>query len=136
MSKNFMIIMIIGVGGLYFLTNVIGEIKDSNSNLQSDNYRENNKYNKYYSSDSIGQDIIDATLADNQTQLEAWRHSSLKVDFIELFPNFDEMKIFIKERVRGTYLINRLNSLINNVEEKYLGGSINVESAKRDINNI
>ena len=136
MSKNFMIIMIVAVGGLYFLTNVIGDIKDSNSNLQSDDYRETNKYNKYYLSDSIGQDIIDATLADNQTQLEAWRHSSLKVDFIELFPNFDEMKIFVKERVRGTYLINSLNNLLNDVEEKYLAGNINMESAKRDINNI
>ena len=136
MSKNFMIIVIIGIGGLYFLTNVITDIQDSNTNLQSDEYRESSKYDKYKTTDSIGQDILDVTLANSQIQMEAWRHSMLKIEFLELFPNFDEMKVFVKDRVRGDYLINKLNTLLNNTEEEYFGGTINAESAKRNINNL
>ena len=136
MSKNFMIIMLVGVGGLYFLTNFIGEIKQDNSVLQTDEYREENKFVKYNTIDSIGQDILDVTLADNQTQIDAWNASILKIDFIGLFPNFDEMKIFVKERTRGHYLHNKLNNLIDNIEEEYLGGKINAEKAKRAINNL
>ena len=136
MNKNFMLIMLLGVGGLYFLTNVITEVKSESSALQTVDDKRKNALSKYNTTDSIGQEILDVTLAAHNIQIEAWNVNDLKIEFIGLFPNFDEMKIFIKERTRGTYLKNRLNTLTNNIEEEYLGGTIDVEHAKRMLDNF
>jgi len=60
-----------------------------------------------------------------------WNSSSVKVEMLELFPDFMEMKTFIEENIEddGTFK-NDLLKKIDDVEFKYIGGSMNTQSAK------
>lgn len=132
MDKSLFFFILIGVGFLYFITNFVGEIQQED-NLQNEEYKQKHKYDQYQSVDSIGRDILDMTGAPVNTQVQAWNKSILKTEFLELFPDFSEMKIFAKERVRGDALQAKLANAIDDVETQYFSGAMNAEQAKREL---
>jgi uncharacterized protein YpmS len=136
MDKSLIMFIAVGIAFLYFVTNFVGDIQKEDEVFQSSDYKEKHKYNQYYTTDSIGQDIIDVTLADPKTQLEAWNRSQVKNEFLELFPDFDTMKAFIKNRVRGEELIRKLTGKVNEVEDKFFSGTMNAEQAQRALEHI
>ena len=135
MDKSLMIFIAVGVGFLYFITNFVGEIQEED-NLQNSEYKEKHKYDAYQTVDSIGQEIIDVTGASESVQVAAWNASILKEDFLQLFPDFSEMKIFVNERIRGKVLQVRLINAVNDVEDKYFSGAMNAEQAKRSLGTL
>ena len=136
MDKSFMVFLAVGIGFFYVITTYVGDIQKEDEMYQNRAYQDEHKYDQYYTTDSIGQDIIDVTLADPKMQLEAWNQSQLKNEFLELFPDFDTMKAFIKNRVRGEQLIQKLSSKVNEVEDKFFSGTMSAEQAKRALENI
>ncbi|MCF6205959.1 MAG: hypothetical protein L3J47_03575 [Sulfurovum sp.] len=136
MDKSFIVFIAVGIGFFYVVTTYVGDIQKEDEKYQNSTYVDEHKYDQYYTEDSIGQKIIDVTMADPQTQLEAWNRSKLKNEFLELFPDFDTMKAFIKNRVRGEKLIAKLTGKINEVEDKFFSGAIDAEGAKRALENI
>jgi hypothetical protein len=136
LDKSMMVFIAVGIGFYYLVTTYVGDIQKEDEKYQNSAYQDEHKYDQYYTTDSIGQDIIDVTLADPKTQLEVWNRSQLKNEFLEIFPDFDTMKVFIKNRVRGEQLIRKLNAKVNEVEDKFFSGSINAEQAKRELENI
>jgi hypothetical protein len=136
LDKSMMTFIAVGIGFFYLVTTYVGDIQKEDEKFQNSAYQDEHRYDQYYTTDSIGQMIIDVTLADSQTQIEAWNHSRLKNEFLELFPDFDTMKVFIRNRVRGEHLIQRLIAKINEVEDKFFSGSMNAEQAKRALEHI
>ena len=135
MDKSLMIFLAVGVGFLYFITNFVGEIQEED-NLQNSEYKEKHQYDAYQAVDSIGQEIVDVTGASESVQVAAWNASILKEDFLQLFPDFSEMKIFVNERIRGKVLQVRLINAVNDVEDKYFSGAMNAEQAKRSLGTL
>ena len=135
MDKSLMIFIAIGVGFLYFITNFVGEIQQE-YNLQNNEYNEKYKYDAYQSADSIGREILDMTGASASVQVSAWNSSKLKEEYLTLFPDFSEMKIFAQERVRGTVLQEKITQSIDNVENEYFSGRLNAEGAKRMLSSL
>ena len=135
MDKSLFIFLIIGAGFFYFVINVVKESETDTEKIHSTSYQEE-KYAKYHKTDSIGQDILDVTLADPATQVKVWNSSTIKEEFLEIFPDFDTMKVFIHNRVRGESLIKKLTKKINEVEDKFFSGAMNAEQAKRALENI
>lgn len=135
MDKSFIIFLAIGIGFLYFITNFVGEIQEDD-NLQNNEYRAKHKYDAYQSVDSIGREILDMTGADAGVQVAAWNASQLKEEFLTLFPDFSEMKIFVQERVRGKVLQEKLKQSIDNVENQFFSGTLNAEGAKRALSSL
>jgi len=131
MDKSLLIFIAIGVGFLYFITNFVGEIQEADDKYQNQEYQQKHKYDQYQSVDSIGQEILELTGADAATQIAAWKESRLKEDFLVLFPDFDAMKKFVKERTRGDALQAKLFKMLDDVEGKYFSGTMNAEQAKR-----
>lgn len=132
MDKSLFFFILIGVGFLYFITNFVGEIQEDDK-FQNEEYKQKHQYDQYQSTDSIGREILDMTDAPVSTQVQAWNNSELKTEFLTLFPDFSEMKVFVKERVRGDVLQVRLTKDIDYVETQYLSGEINAEQAKRSL---
>ena len=130
-----MIFIAIGVGFLYFITNFVGELQQDD-NLQNSEYIEKHKYDAYQSADSIGREILDMTGASASVQVAAWNSSKLKEEFLTLFPDFSDMKIFVEERVRGVVLQEKLIGTINDVENQYFSGTVNAEGAKRALSSL
>ena len=131
MDKSLLIFLAIGVGFLYFITSFVGDIQEEDDKYQNKEYQQEHQYDQYLSVDSIGQEILDLTGADAATQMAAWKKSGLKEEFLMLFPDFSEMKKFVKERTRGDALQAELFKTIDNVESKYFSGTMNAEQAKR-----
>jgi len=130
MDKSLFFFVLIGVGFLYFITQFVGEIQEDEK-FQNEEYQEKHQYAKYQSVDSIGREILDMTGAPVGTQLKAWNKSALKTEFLEIFPDFSDMKLFINERVRGDALQAKLIAEVDNVESQYFSGAMNAEQAKR-----
>jgi len=131
MDKSLLIFIAIGMGFLYFITSFVGEIQEADDKYQNEEYQQKHKYDQYHSVHSIGQEILELSGADAATQIAAWKESRLKQDFLVLFPDFDAMKKFAKERTRGDALQAKLLKMLDDVEGKYFSGTMNAEQAKR-----
>jgi len=134
--KNVVIFLAIAIGALYLLSSGVKKVQDGNEDYQSEEYGEKHKFDAYSSSDSIGQDILDVREEAYPRQLEAWNQSALKSEFLELFPDFGEMKVFAQERIRGDALIKRLVSVVDDIEYAYFGGKMDTEQAQRKLRAI
>ena len=132
MDKSLFIFILIGVGFLYFITNFVGDIQEDEK-FQNEEYKLKHQYDQYKTVDSIGREILDLTDVSVNTQVQAWNNSILKNDYLELFPDFSEMKIFVNERVRGDALKAKLIGQVDAVEAKYFAGTMDAEQAKREL---
>ncbi|HEY9189372.1 MAG TPA: hypothetical protein VIM88_00760 [Sulfurovum sp.] len=132
MDKSLFFFVLIGVGFIYFITQFVGDIQQDDK-FQSEEYKQQHQYDQYRSVDSIGREILDLTDAPVNVQVGAWNDSELKKEFLALFPDFPEMKIFVTERVRGEVLKAKLNASIDKTESEYLSGAMNAEQAKRSL---
>jgi hypothetical protein len=136
MDKSLMFFIAIGLGFLYFVTNFVGDIQAEDDAYANNDYKQEHIYDKYNTVDSIGQDILDLTGADVKTQLGAWNNSLLKDEFLDLFPDFTEMKNFINDRVRGKILKDKLTKTVTTIEDKFFSGGITAEDAKRELSTL
>jgi len=133
MDKSLLVFIAVGIGFLYFVTSFVGDIQEEDNKFQNLEYKQKHKYDQYNTVDSIGREILDLTGTDAATQMAAWKESSLKQEFLTIFPDFDEMKKFTKERIRGKILEIKLFKKIDEVEGNYFSGTINAEQAKREL---
>ena len=131
MDKSLFVFVLIGLGAIYLLTDFIGDIQSEDDAYRNHDYKVEHKYDQYQRVDSVGRSILVVNDADAKTQVDAWQISMVKVEFLELFPNYTEMKLFVKERVRGDILEKKLIQTINDVESRFFSGVINTEQAKR-----
>lgn len=136
MDKSLLIFIAVGIGFLYFITNFIGDIQEKDDRYANEDYKIAHQYNQYNSVDSIGQEILVVTEADEITQIAAWQASELKKDFLQLFPDYSEMKKFVKNRTRGDALQKKLLHKINEVEGKFFSGTLNAEQAKQSLDSL
>jgi len=131
MDKGVIFYIAIGVIGIYFLTNFIGDIQEKDERIQNNDYKEKHRFDDYDGKDSIGQEILDLTEVSPSIQIQAWNKSVLKEKYLSLFPNFSEMKRFISDRIRGKAIQAKLLHALNGVEDKFFSGEISMEKAKR-----
>lgn len=134
--KNAIIFIAIAIGAIYLLSSGVKKVQDDDDKYQSGEYAEQKQFDAYRASDSIGQDILDVREEGYARQLEAWNRSELKDEFLGLFPDFGEMKVFAQERIRGDALVEKLVSEVDDVEFKYFGGKMDTEQAKRKLRAI
>jgi len=136
MDKSLMFFIAIGLGFLYFVTHFVGDIQAEDDEYANNDYKQEHKYDAYKKVDSVGQDILDVTGANESTQLGAWNSSLLKDEFLDLFPDFTEMKNFIKDRLRGKILQAKLMKKVTGIEDKFFSGGITAEDAKRELSTL
>ncbi|RRS32311.1 MAG: hypothetical protein P794_01530 [Epsilonproteobacteria bacterium (ex Lamellibrachia satsuma)] len=136
MDKNLIVFIVIGAGFLYFITNFVGDLQQEDDRYKNREYQQAHQFDQYKSVDSIGREILDLTGADAKTQISAWNKSKLKKEFIELFPDFAELKRFVKERTRGDILQAKLLKTIDHAESEYFAGRASAEDAKRMLSTL
>jgi hypothetical protein len=136
MDKSFMIFVAVGIGFYYLITNFVGDMEKDDGYPTTTMEQEAHKYDQYFSQDSIGREVIVADGVDRKTQLEAWRHSEVRDDFLSFYPQFDEMEKVIKERVNTKDLQEYLLDKTKKIERQFLEGSINDEQAQRALKKL
>jgi hypothetical protein len=135
MDKSLFFFVLIGMGFFYFITQFVGDIQEDDK-FQNEEYKQKQQYEKYNSVDSIGRTILDLTDAPIGTQFQVWNNSELKTEFLNIFPDFSDMKIFIHERVRGDALKARLIAGVDDAESQYFSGAMDAEQAKRSLSSL
>ncbi len=136
MDKSLFIFILIGIGFLYFITNFVGDIQKEDEVYQNSGYQQEHRFDKYYTTDSIGDTVLDLTDASEKEQKEAWQASPLRQEFLSFYPDFSMMKQFVRERTRGSSFQDKMLKNIKKIEEQFLSGKINAEQAKRMLGTI
>ena len=133
MDKTFLVFVAIGIGFLYFVTHFVGDIQEEGEKYRNNSYDQAHKYDAYQGVDSVGRDVLNLLGADAQTQVAAWNESKVKEEFIVLFPDFEEMKKFAKERINGEPLRTKLSAKVKVMEDQFFSGSITAEQARQQL---
>jgi len=136
MDKSFIIFVAIGIGFYYIITNFVGDMEKDDGYPTTSMEQEAHKYDKYISHDSIGRTVLIVDGLNRKTQLEAWRHSSIREDFLSFYPEFDEMKKVVQERVMTQSLKSYLLEKTQKIERDFLSGLLDSEQAKRELTNL
>jgi len=136
MDKNLLIFIAVGLGFMYLVTNFVNDLQEEDHQLQSTAYQKKHRFDKYMKTDSIGQSILDVAGESPEVQILAWNQSKLKHELMEHFPDFDAMKRFAKERVRGEILPSTLYQHIDSVEKRFFSGEIDVVQAKKELETL
>ncbi len=136
MGKNIFMLIVSGLGIIYLVIHFIGNIQKNDDTYINDDYKAQHQYDKYNKLDSIGEHILDLTDTSSAIQVGAWNNSVLKGEFLNLFPDFEEMKNYIKDRLRGKIIREKLIKKVNNVESKFIAGLIDDEEAKRELSTL
>jgi len=136
MDKTFLVFVAIGIGFLYFVTNFVGDIQAEDDKYANQAYTQEHKYDKYVGVDSVGRNVLNLLGADSVTQMAAWNEGGLKEEYLSLFPDFGQMKIFINERIKGEALSVSLSQQLKNVEDKFFSGLMTQEQAKQELSSI
>jgi len=136
MDKTFLFFVAVGIAFLYFVTNFVGDIQEEDEKYRNNAYEQEHKYDKYKSVDSVGQDVLNVLGADAGTQVAAWNESSLKNEFLLLFPDFGDMKLFVKDRISGDTLSTKLLLQIKSVEDKFFSGTMTAAQAKQELSSL
>jgi hypothetical protein len=136
MDRSLMLFILAGVAAIYFITNFVSDIQSEDESFRNSTYNEKNKFNKYRREDSIGREILDVTGEPEAVQIGAWNASPLKKEFLEIFPDFSGMQMFIEERLRGKALKSQLKNTLDDVEGAYFSGTLDAEDAKRKLGSL
>jgi len=136
MDKSFIVFVGVGVGFLYLITNFVGDLeKDDGYNTTSE-YSQDDKYNKYISQDSIGRVVLNLEGISKTTQIDVWNHSKLKEECLSYYPDYDEIKKFIKERVVSQSFQKYLLDNVTQLEKDFLMGKIDSDQALRKLESL
>ncbi len=136
MDKSLFIFILIGLGALYLVTNFIGDIQEEDDAYKNNDYQISHQYDQYKKVDSIGQAILVFENVDEKTQIAAWQASYVKQEFLELFPDYPEMKKFVKERTVGKALQNKILKVIDEVEGAFFSGTLSPDGAKQKLDSL
>jgi len=141
-DKGFILLLIVGIGFLYFVFNVVGQVE--HEDLQTVNSIDSTTYGdgsqrailQYYKQDVTGTSILDLSGVPLEEAKKIWRKSPTKNRILSLFPNFSLMKDMIKLRVAPSEFRDYLLQKVDDIEGQYLSGTISSFEAKNAINNL
>jgi len=118
------------VSGLISFVNDLQENIDVKSSYTKDT-------SEYYITNAFGDEILTLTGLSLEEKKRIWRDSELKNEMLELFPNFIEMKRLIEERIEADAIFKELLlKHLSNIEEQYIGGVSNGQSAKASLSSF
>jgi len=136
MDKSLFVYILIGLVFAYLITNFIGGIQEEDERYRNNAYNEKHRYSKYQEVDSVGRPVLNLIGVDAKIQIGAWNSSTLKDEYMNEFPDFSAMKAFIKERIKGDVLKAKIRKNIDDVEGKYLSGTMSADQAKQALDSI
>lgn len=136
MDKSFFVYIMIGFVFYYVVTTFVGGIQKEDEEYLHNKYGQEKDYTQYNKVDSVGRETLNVMGADEKTQLQAWHKSRVKKEILALFPNYDEMKSEISQRVIGERLKKKLLKHIAKVEQAFFSGELSVEQAKHALDSL
>ena len=130
-DKSLILYIAIGIGFFYVVTTYVSDIQAEDDRYRNNAYKQQHQYDKYQTTDSVGEIVLEVSELDAAKQVSAWNESPLKPQWLALFPDFSAMKMFVTDHVHGEPLVSKLTKTVDEAEDKYFSGTLDVEGAKR-----
>ena len=130
-DKSLILYIAIGIGFFYVVTTYVGELQAEDDRYRNNAYNQQHQYDKYQTTDSVGETVLEVSELDVDKQVSAWNESPLKPQWLALFPDFSAMKMFVTDHVHGEPLVSKLTNTVGEAEDKYFSGTLNAEGAKQ-----
>ncbi len=136
MKNGFLILILVGVGFIYFATSFMNDVAGDPSNTEYTVTPDQNTLYRYFKDGPGGYKVFDPSPLTMEKTIEFWNESRLKEDMMEYFPKFSLMKKYAKLHIATGAFLDLLLSKISEAELKYQTGKINFEEARRIIENL
>ncbi len=130
MSQGLIIFIAIGAILSYFLVGFITDLQSEDDRLMTQEKMINKEDRAQHQKDIIGQTILVFKDIPYQKKLGIWQRSPLRQEFMALFPNFSEMKVFVNDRIVDKDFQDKLSRKIDEIEDAFVSGDITLEQAK------
>ena len=135
-DKSLILYIAIGIGFFYVVTTYVGELQAEDDRYRNNAYNQQHQYDKYQTTDSVGEIVLEVSELDESKQVSAWNESPLKPQWLALFPDFSAMKIFVKDHVHGEPLVSKLTKTVDEAEDKYFSGVLDTAGVKRFLDSL
>ncbi len=136
MDKAFLLYVMVGLGFFYVITHYVGEIQKEDEVIGKSVYAKEHKYDNSFGTDNVGRVVFDLPNANLSTQMKVWNETSFKEELLALFPSFEEMKVFIEDRVQSEALREKLLLQLAKAEDGFLSGTMNGKEVKASLSTL
>jgi len=134
--KGFTLFVAVAAIGFYLLTNIIGKFKEEDNRLMNDKELQKQEDMKGYRTDVVGDTVLVYSDTPIQNRIGVWKRSPLHEDYLNLFPNFSEMELFVDDRVHDDELKGRILKQLKKISSSFFSGTIGAIQAKEDLDKI
>ena len=128
--------IVAGIGFMYLVTDLVSEAESTTPGLENSQSRKAREYQKYYSVDVNGDNVLNLTGLPLSKAKDVWRMSIIREKVLSTFPDFDSMKHVAKEQLQEsefkTYFLRKLWE----IEGKYLDGGIGLDQTRNAVEGI
>jgi len=131
MWKGLVVLGAIGLLFAYFVFNFVGEVEQDESG--GDYIGTVKKEKAYYTTDLLGDPLLNLRGVSIESARAIWRSSPMRKEMLEKFPDFEEIKMYIDNRLSPSDFKNYLLKRVDEIEGDYLSGNISAESAKSQL---
>jgi len=132
MSKTVFLFGMVIFAVVSWLIGFVNELhEDVNVLHPLEKFTSTSKDNKSYRLDINGNEILELGGFSLEEKKKLWNASPLKVEMINLFPDFSEMKYFIQNRIEDDGSFSReFLSYIEDIQGEYIGGALSSDNVK------
>jgi hypothetical protein len=122
---------------VFWLIGFVNTLHDDVDVVHRLNKKDSSSNKSYTTIDSYGDEVLSLNTFSMKEKKRLWNNSNLKIEMLEFFPHFIDMKTFLEEHIEddGTFKDEILTN-IENVEFEYIGGSMSAEKAKSALSNF
>ena len=125
MGKGLIVFLVIGAAMAYILIGFVNKLEDEDDRLKTQDKLIEQHDKQFYQKDVIGQNILvfkkDTPYSE---KVAVWKRSPLREEFLDLVPNFEEMKHFARDRVLDKEFSKKLLEKVDKAEDDYFSGKI------------
>ncbi len=136
MNRSMIIFVVVGIALFFGITNFVGKLKDEDDRLMNASDIQKKQDAEAYRTDVVGNAVIVASNAPIAKRIDTWKRSPLHDEYMDKFPDFSDMKLYIDDRVQDTELKDIIIRSLEKVESKYFAGGLSPIQAKEEIDNL
>jgi hypothetical protein len=124
MSQGLIIFIAIGAILGYILVGFIGDLEEEDDKLLTQEKLIRKQDRVYYQKDVVGQTILVLKDVPMAKKIGIWKRSPLHQEFMDLVPNFEDLRNFVNDRIIDKDFQDKLLKAINTAEDDYFSGKI------------
>jgi hypothetical protein len=136
MNKGLMIFIAVGALMFYLVTNFVGKLKNEDERLLTSQDKQVMEDQKSYRSDVAGDMVIVKSDEPIKKRIELWKRSPLHIEYINLFPDFSEMTLYVDDRIYDAELKSTILNQLKKVESDFFTGAVSPVQAKENLDKI